>query len=108
MATHTEHVYVPCGDYGYDLAFTLYDASGNVFNPTGYAVKLKVWTHDIPASLLLTGVGGITDAANGKVYYTIASGNFNVIGEFDIEIELTKAGRVESFRTHVLHVTESG
>ena len=108
MAVHTEHVYVPCGDYGYDLAFTLYDASGNVFNPTGYVVTLKVWTYDVPAVLLLTGVGGITDAVNGKVYYTIASGDFDTEGEFIAEIELTKAGHVESFRNHILHVTESG
>ena len=108
MTTHTENVYIPKGDYGFNLAFTLYDSSGDVFNPTGYTVTLKVWTYDVPSTLLLSGTGGITDAANGKVYYTIASGDFNTEGEFIGEIELTKAGAVESFRTHKIHVTESG
>ena len=108
MPAHTEHIYIPKGDYGYDIAFTLYNGTGDVFNPTGYTVTLKVWTYDLPSSLLLTGVGGITDAPNGKVYYTIANHDFDTEGVFLAEIELTKAGIVESFRTHVLHVTESG
>lgn len=108
MTTRTTDIYIPMRDYGYNIAFTLLDASGDVFNPTGYTVTLKVWTYDIPSTLLLTGVGGITDPANGKVYYTIASGNFNTEGVFMGEIELTKAGAVESFRTFVIHVTESG
>ena len=108
MTVHTTDIYIPQGDYGYDIAFTLYDGSGNIFNPTGYTVTLKVWTYDIPSSLLLTGVGGITDAPNGKVYYTLVSGDFDTEGRFMGEIELTKAGAVESFRTFVIHVTESG
>ena len=105
---HTKDIYIPKGDYGYNIAFTLYDGTGDVFNPAGYVVTLKVWTYDIPSTLLLTGVGGITSPADGKVYYTIASGDFNTEGVFIGEIELTKAGAVESFRTHVIHVTESG
>jgi len=108
MTVHTKDIYIPQGDYGYNLAFTLYDGTGDVFDPTGYTVTLKVWTYDVPSTLLLTGVGGITDAANGKVYYTIANHDFDTEGQFIAEIELTKAGAVESFRTHVLHITESG
>jgi len=105
---HTENIYIPKGDYGYNIAFTLYDASGDVFDPTGYTVTLKVWTYDTPSTLLLSGVGGITDATNGKVYYTLVDGDFDTEGVFIGEIELTKAGAVESFRTHVINVTESG
>ena len=108
MTTHTKDIYIPKGDYGYDIDFTLYDGTGDVFDPTGYTVTLKVWTYDVPSTLLLTGVGGITDAANGKVYYTVAIHDFDDEGVFIAEIELTKVGAVESFRTHVLHITESG
>jgi len=108
MTVHTEHIRIPMNDYGFDIAFTLFDGTGEVFNPTGYTVTLKVWTYDVPSTLLLTGVGGITDALNGKVYYTIANGDFDTEGTFIGEIELTKPGAVESFRTHVIHVTESG
>ena len=106
---HTTDIYVPMNDYGYDLAFTLYDGSGDIFNPTGYVVTLKVWTYDVPATLLLTGVGGITSAIDGKVHYTVALGDFTTEGKFQAEIELTQVGtKRESFRNHVLHVTESG
>ena len=108
MPIHTKDVYIPKGDYGYNIAFTLYDGSGDVFDPTGYVVTLKVWTYDVPAVLLLTGVGGITSAVDGKVYYTVALGDFTTEGKFMAEIELTKAGARESFRNHVLHITESG
>ena len=105
---HTKDIYIPMNDYGFNIAFTLYDGTGDVFDPTGYVVTLKVWTYDVPAVLLLTGVGGITSGVDGKVYYTIQSGDFTTEGTFMAEIELTKAGQVESFRNHVLHVTESG
>jgi len=108
MAVHTKDIYIPMNDYGYNIAFTLYDSSGDVFNPTGYTVTLKVWTYDVPATLLLSGTGGITSGVDGKVYYTVAAGNFATEGRFQAEIELTKAGARESFRNHVLHVTESG
>jgi len=108
MVTRTKDVYIPCGDYGYDIALTLYDASGNIFNPAGYTITLKVWTYDIPSTLLLSGVGGITSPVDGKVYYTLQNGDFNTEGEFIGEIELTKPSAVESFRTYIIHVTESG
>ena len=108
MRTATTTIKIPMNDYGYDLAFTCYDKSGDVFILTGYTIKFKVWTYDLPATLLLNGAGVITDAANGKCAYTIVSGNFTTEGTFVGELEITKAGVVESFPSFTINVTESG
>ena len=106
--TRTREITIPKGDYGYNLAFVATDASGNEYNLTDYTLTFKVWTYNIPATLLLSGACVIDPGDNWKCSYTVASGDFDTEGEFEGELEITKAGAVESFRRIRLLVRESG
>jgi len=107
MTTATKKISIPCGDYGYNLAFTCYDKSGDVYILTGYTIHFLVWTYDVPATLIVDGTGTITSAVDGKCAYTIVSGDFDTEGEYEAELQLEKAGVIESFPSFVLTVTES-
>ncbi len=107
MTTATKSISIAAGDYGYNLAFTCYDNSGNVYVLTGYTIHFKVWTYDTPATLEVDGAGVIDDAPNGKCHYTIASGDFDTEGEYEAELQLEKAGVIESFPRFVITITES-
>ena len=104
----TENITIPKGDYGFNLAFTVTDSGGTAYNLTGYTITLKVWKASAPGKLLLEGVGDITVAASGTCYYTVASGDFDTLGTYVYELELTKTGVVESAQTGTLTVIPSG
>ena len=104
----TKEIIIPMGDSGFDLAFVATDASGNNFDLTGYTLRFLVWTFDIPATLLVSGSCTIDPGDNWKCSYTVASGDFDTEGEFEGELEITQAGRVESFRRIRVIVRESG
>ncbi|MFA5429844.1 MAG: BppU family phage baseplate upper protein [Candidatus Omnitrophota bacterium] len=100
---------IPQGDFGYAIDFTLTDAAKNVYNPTGYTVKFKVWEAGTPGVLIVEGDCVIVDAAAGIVRYYILDGDLATAGEYEGEIELSKAGiAVESFKGFKVIVTESG
>lgn len=107
MTTATTKISIPAGDYGYDLAFTCYDKSGDVYILTGYTIHFKAWSYDSPGTLLVDSAGVIDDALNGKCHYTLASGDFDDEGTFEAELQLEKAGVIESFPSFVITVTES-
>ena len=99
---------VPKGDYGFDLNFTVRDSDGDAYNLTGYTIKLKVWSPNNPSILMVNGTCSILVAASGTCKYTVANGDFNSVGNYLFELELTKTGVVESTKTQTLFVTESG
>ena len=99
---------IPKGDYGFLLAFTVQKDDGTAYNLTDYTIKLKVWTMDTPANLIVNAACTIDEATNGKCHYIIQSGDFNIVGDYLLELELTKAGVVESTRYYTLEVKESG
>ncbi len=108
MTTRTERIKIPQNDYGWDLIFTCRDFSGAIVNITGYTIHFKVWTYSVPGTLLLNGLGAVLDGPNGTAKYTLVSGDFANIGEFQGELEATKAGEVSSFQTCIVEVTSSG
>jgi len=108
MTIATKEISIATGDYGYNLAFTCYDYSGNVYGLTDYTIHFKTWKYDVPGTLLIDGAGVIDDAANGKCHYTVASGDFDTEGQYVAELQIEKAGIVESFPSFKVNVTESG
>lgn len=79
------------GNYGIDLEFEVKNPDGTPFDLTGYTVTLKVWKPG-KATLSLSATCEIIDAANGKCRYTVKEGDFQEVGDFYAELELTKAG----------------
>ena len=114
MTARTTRIQIPQGDFGYDIAFTCRDSQGSIINIAGYTIHFKVWTYEVPITLLLDGIGGITDAPNGKAYYTLAVGDFSLgglvpaVGDYLCEMEATKVGERTSYQSATLEVTESG
>lgn len=108
MTTATKTISIAAGDYGFNIAFTCYDNSGDIYALTGYTVHFKVWAYDMPGTLLVDGAGVIDDAINGQCHYAVATGDFDTEGKYEAELQLEKAGAVESFRSFIITVTESG
>jgi hypothetical protein len=101
-------IYIPKGDKGYPLSFAIKDSDGDEYSLVGFTIKLKVWKHGQPETLLVDGTCETDDEDAGICHYNIASGDFNSVGVFKAELELTKTGNIESTQSFELEVTESG
>ena len=101
-------LYIPKGDKGYNIHFTVRDADGNVFVITAYTVTLKVWKPEYPETLLLSGACVIESGVAGTCRYAVASGNFDTVGKYKAELEFTATGVIESTCSFDLEVVESG
>jgi len=95
------------GDYGYVIPARVVKADFTAFNLTGYTIKMKVWTAGVPGAVKWTLDGTVTDAAGGKVEFTVAATHFTEVGEFIGELELTRAGHIESTKSFKIYVQES-
>ncbi len=83
-------------DVGYDLNFTLQDYSGGVINITGATIVLNVQKQH-NTGLKFTGSMSIVSGPAGTCKYTVATGNFDEIGEFDAEIKVTISGQTVTY-----------
>jgi len=101
-------IYIPKGDKGYNIHFTVRDANGDAFAITAYTVTLKVWKPEYPETLLLSGVCVIEDGAAGTCRYAVAATNFDTVGKYKAELEFTASGVIQSTRSFDLEVIESG
>jgi len=98
---------IPKGDKGYNLAFIVTEDDGTIYNLAGYTVTLKVWPQGISGSPIVSGGCTVDVAADGTCHYAIGATDFTVEGDYLCELELTKAGVIESTRYYTLKVTES-
>ena len=88
-----EHLTVKKGDFGYDLTFTLLDSDGETpFNLTGYSGKLNISSNGFSTNDILEGTMSLVVAANGTIKYPVVATNFDVVGEYVGQVEVTKAG----------------
>ena len=85
------------GDYGFIIPCRVVKADFTAFNLSGYTVKLKVWTKGNSTPLWALS-GNVTDNAGGKVEFLVGTTHFTQAGGFIGEIELIRAGHVESTR----------
>ena len=98
---------VPKGDFGFNIDFTVQDGGGDAFNLTGYTTKFKVWQAGVPGTTVINGSVTHDTEAAGTCHYTVVSGNFDTVGHYKAELQLTKAGAQESTRAYDLEVVES-
>lgn len=103
-----EDITVPKGDYGYDLTFTVNDSSGTAYPLSGYTITLKVWNFGVSGTLLISSACTPVVAASGTCKYTVKNEDFDTVGVFDAELELTQTGKVESVQPFNITVAESG
>jgi hypothetical protein len=100
-------LYVPKGDKGFNLAFTIRDSSGNAYDITLYTITFKLWRKGIPGTLILSGACVIDSGVAGTCHYVVTDSSFTSVGEFKAELELTKTGVLESTQSFDFEVTES-
>jgi hypothetical protein len=99
---------IPKGDYGYNLNFTIKDDDDAAYNLAGYTVTFKVWPVGMSGSPIVSS-GCVNDVeASGTCHYAVKLHDFDIEGDYYVELELTKAGIVESTRNYTLRVEESG
>lgn len=93
------------GDYGFYLNFTILDSDGSAFDLTDYTITLKVW--DATPSLIVSGACDIVVAGSGTCKYLIQDGDFDTVGHYGMELELTKTGVKLSTRKYDLEIKSS-
>ena len=99
---------IPKGDKGYYINFTVTDSDDDAYDLTDYTITLKVWDPNEPTMLLTSGSCTIVVAASGTCRYLVTANDFITQGLFNIELELTKTGVIESTKTYTVLVEESG
>ena len=103
-----EKITISKGDVGFNLNFTVQDSTATAYNIGSFTVAFKVWTVGNPGTLLLEQDCTEVVAADGTCYYTIQSGDFDTVGSFRAELELTKTGVIESTENFEIVVVRSG
>jgi hypothetical protein len=48
-------IYIPKGDKGFNLSFTIRDSNGNAYDISTYTVTLKLWRKGLPGTVVQSG-----------------------------------------------------
>lgn len=98
MATKIDIV---AGDKGYSLTFTLENSDGTAYDITGMECNLKVQVQG-GSALAFTGAMTVTGGAAGQCQYTVLDGDFDDVGPYYAEIEVSGGGTVVTFQDIVI------
>lgn len=99
---------LPFGDYGYNINFTVQDSAGGVYSLVGYVTTFKAWDKKYALSLAFSKVCVPDVPASGTCHLALLIADIIPAGSYTFELELTKAGVVESTESYDLEVVESG
>ena len=106
-------IYVPRGDEGFKLEFTITDSAGDAVDLTLYdSVNLKMWLPGSPSTLYLDAAcSNLAD--DGTCDYTLAETDFTgaeypPCDRYYAELELIAGSTVESTETFAIIIEESG
>jgi len=96
-------------DYGFDINFTVVESDGTTARSlSGKTVTFKAWDKRAPFTSVASGACTVDVAASGTCHYTVQDGDFDTVGNFTYELELTSSGVVESSKQYDLEVVYSG
>jgi len=109
MSEYVNAIEVVKNDKLYDLNLKCCNASGAGVDLTGYSeIRLKIFKSGA-ASCKVDAVANIVidDVANGKLHYVVQQGDFDKVGAFSVEIQVTwTAGKILTYRGLTIHVVE--
>ena len=92
------------GMYGIAQPFLIRTPDGDPFDLTGYTVTLYVW--DVVLSFSNVGVLDI-DPTTGLCYFTPIAADFDTVGTFRFEVEMTDVGKVVKTKNYIVEVTDT-
>jgi hypothetical protein len=91
------------GDFNFDLKYTITDADGNPVNLAGATVTFLAQLQNDP-TISFTTVCLVTDAAAGKVTYTVAETDFPVAGLYNCQLQAVYTGSNETVTADFIQV----
>lgn len=109
MADAMQVITIPQHDYGFNLAVTLQDHSGDIKVLSGYAAYLKVWEEGDPTVQRISSrTCTLVNAISGTITCAINSGDFTVAKAYAAEIEIRLSGDTarESFVPFMIDIAE--
>lgn len=78
-------------EFGFNINFAVLDESDAVFDLTGKTIKFEVQSVSATTKKV-DGTCTIDDAANGLCHYTVVDGDFDEIGLYEAELDITETG----------------
>lgn len=97
------HINVVQNDVGYDINFTLKDANDVAVDLSGGSLLFKVQRQG-ESALKFSGAMSIVLAASGTCKYTVAAADFDAVGDYYAEVQVTISSKVITFSDIVVHV----
>lgn len=98
---------VKVDNFGFYFQFTIQNADGTAYNLTGTTPLIKVWESGSVTAAFTGTCNIVSPATDGICRYLVGSADFDTLGTFLGEIEITKAGYREDTRTFEIEVGES-
>jgi baseplate upper protein BppU len=81
---------IKVNNFAFALTFKVVNADGTPRDLTGLSVTFYVYTQEETPTILFSGPCVIlSPSTTGVCTYTVLNGNFNTVGTFDAELELT-------------------
>lgn len=104
----TDTITIPKGSYGMRIDFLVRNDDNSPYDLTGLTITIKAWTRGSPGALFFSGALTISGATSGMCYYTPIAADFDTVGQYVWELEMTRVGFIDNTLPGVLFVTESG
>jgi len=90
------------GNYGWNQKFTVKKTDDTVKDLTGYTVTLRVWSN---STIKFSAECDLdADPTTGICYHTVTETDFDTIGNYFGELELTKTGEKVDCNTFTIQV----
>ena len=95
------------GNYGWQQQFTIKEKDGSVKDLTGYTVTLKVWKQNATSNKFSGTCTLDADPTTGICYYEVQEMDFDTLGSYLGELELTKTGEKIDAKTFTVRVKKT-
>lgn len=105
-----EKIEIKQNNKGFNLTFTIYQypiADAVVKPLSGYTITLKVWEFEATTLKFSGDCSIVGDGSGGQCTYAVVAGNFDTVGMYYAEIELTKTGVIEDTEDFMIEVIDT-
>jgi len=94
-------------DFGFYVQGTLTNADDSVFDLTDYSLTVNCWEMGNWKRPLIAGTAEAVVATQGTWKYLVVDGDFNIKGDFLLNVRATKTGAQETSQNYTVEVKEA-